>query len=91
MILDITVEPSKKYQAYLVIAWETTRKHEEVQYRDETRYETVTRIKPHIFSCNTTEELIRVVDECKAKNWPHDALKTNKVTLKQSVSLDIEE
>ncbi len=91
MILNIIKEPNKNYQAYLVIAWETTRNYEEVQCRDETRYETVTTTKPQIFSCNTTEELVTVVNECKAKNWPHDVLKTTKATLKQTVTLDIEE
>lgn len=91
MILNIIKEPNKNYQAYLVIAWETTRDWEQVRFCDEARYETVTTTKPQIFSCNTTEELVTVVNECKAKNWPHDVLKTTKATLKQTVTLDIEE
>lgn len=92
MIQDITKTPNTNYQAYLVVAWARTTKSDLVaNRRGEVELETFTITEPHIFSCNTTEELVQVVDECKAKNWKHNIFKTTKITLKQSVTLDIEE
>lgn len=93
MIQDITKIPSTDCQAYLVVAWETSTTSDVVVNRrtGDYEYQTFTTVEPHIFSCNTTEELVQVVDKCKAKNFKHNIFKTTKVTLKQSVSLDIEE
>lgn len=92
MILDITRTPSTDIQAYLVVAWETSSKCDLVENRrGDFDYRTFTITEPHIFSCNVAEELVKVVDECKAKNFKYSVFKTTKVTLKQSVSLDIEE
>lgn len=94
MITDLARETNKQYGAYLVIAWENTSDYErEESLRcDEVRYVTVRRSTPKIFTCNTVEELGKVLADCKAKQFhPVDSFKSTKVMLKQTITLDVEE